>query len=126
GLALIELDYLHASASPIRGIPRYPQDDDSFPYYIHISDPTPTFETGIAATYGFYVDEAIPEITVSLMGADQLTLDLDAIYQQTFQSLSAFSRRVDYAELPAHFETYSPDDQQRIQERMLTVQKMLF
>lgn len=122
GLTLLEIDYLHASESPIRGIPRYPIDDDSFPYYIQISDPTPTFEAGIAATYGFQVDDPIPEITVPLMNDDTLTLDLNSVYQHTFQSLSAYSRRVDYEQLPVNFETYSTDDQERIQARMAFVQ----
>jgi len=122
GLRLIEIDYLHETRSPIRGIPHYPTETDSFPYYIHIGDPFPTFDEGIAATYGFYVDDPIPQITVPLMKQDMLTIDFQTVYDLTFKSLSAFSRRVDYAIKPDRFDTYSASDQHRIISRLQAVQ----
>src|SRR5690606_16812354 len=38
GTSLIELDYLHQTASPLSGILAYPQGDDSHPYYIALTD----------------------------------------------------------------------------------------
>jgi hypothetical protein len=39
----------------------------------------------------------------------------------TFNSRPAFAYRVDYAELPPHFETYSAADQERIRVVMARV-----
>lgn len=40
---------------------------------------------------------------------------------QTFESLPAYSQRVDYERLPEKFDTYSAADQHRIRERMRVV-----
>lgn len=118
GLRLVEVDYLHETPSPIRGLPVYPHDSGAFPYTITVSDPTPSLEDGIAATYGFHVDAPVPMINFPLVGTDSLTIDFDAAYQHTFTSLSTFSRRVDYSALPENFNRYSDDDQIRIREIM--------
>lgn len=121
GVRLVEIDYLHESRSPVKNLPLYPQQPNSFAYNITVSDPIPSLERGLAETYGFGVDDPIPTIAIPLADDDLVLVDFGAVYNQTFESLTAYSRRVDYAELPEHFHTYSPADQARIRARMQAV-----
>ncbi len=123
GVRLVEIDYLHETPSPIRGIPMYPHQPGSHPYRITVSDPSPTFEKGKAHTHAFGVDVAIPELTLPLAGDDVVQVDFGAVYNLTYSSLGIYSRRVDYSMLPQRFETYSPIDQDRIRQRMRMVQQ---
>lgn len=125
GLRLVEIDYLHESGSPIKGIPPYPAAPNSHPYTVTVSDPYPSLQTGISAMYGFAVDQPIPAITIPLAGDETMTLDLNTVYQQTFHSLRAYSQRVDYAELPERFASYSQNDQDTIKRRMALIQQKL-
>jgi hypothetical protein len=121
GLRLVEIDYLHESASPLRDIPVYPHETGSHPYTITVSDPFPSLRAGISATYAFDVDQPIPTIALPLAGDETIPLDLDRVYQTTFESLRAYSLRVDYASPPANFARYSEGDQARIRRRMACV-----
>jgi hypothetical protein len=114
GLRLVEVDYLHQTPSPVKNIPPYPQHPKAFAYSITVSNPTPTFDEGLSATYGFGVDEAIPAIDVPLLGDDVVIVDFSAVYQRTFEDFATYSQLVDYSELPLRFETYSGVDQERI------------
>lgn len=125
GLRLVEIDYLHESSSPIKGIPPYPTAPNAHPYSVTVSDPYPSLQTGISAMYGFAVDHPIPAITIPLAREETITLDLNLVYQQTFHSLRAYSQRVDYAVLPERFDTYSPVDQGAIRRRMTVIQQKL-
>lgn len=124
-LRLVEIDYLHESHSPIKGIPPYPTAPNSHPYTVTVSDPYPSLQTGISAMYGFSVDQPIPAITIPLAGDETFTLDLNTVYQQTFHSLRAYSQRVDYLDLPERFDTYSPTDQDTIRRRIAIIQQKL-
>ncbi len=123
GLRLIEIDYLHQSPSPVKGLPRYPQETGSYPYNVTISDPVPSFDDGTARTFAFSVDTPIPVIDIPLAGDDVLPLDLNQVYQDTFTSINAYAYRVDYAQQPDRFDTYSPTDQDRIQTVMQRAKK---
>lgn len=115
GIALVEIDYLHQSPPVINTIPAYPDyEAGAHPYFIAMTNPRPNLREGRLRVYGFDVDTPIPAIPIPLADKDLFTLDFGAVYQRTFKSLSTFWRRVDYAQLPQHFEAYHPADQARI------------
>jgi hypothetical protein len=121
GLQLIEMDYLHESHPMIDGIPFYPSNEGAFPYHITVSNPVPSYEAGIAATYGVAVDQPLPVITVPLLDEDTLTVDFNGIYHRTFGSLSTYGNRVDYDIEPWHMARYSSADQDRFRAVMARV-----
>jgi hypothetical protein len=123
GLVLVEIDYLHETLSPISKLPSYPdREPNAYPYTIAVTDPRPTLQTGTLRVYGFRVDEPIPTIPIPLaLGDKPVRINLDKVYQQSFEGVSAFSYRVDYEQLPPAFETYDDTDQQRIRVRMQAV-----
>lgn len=124
GLRLVEIDYLHETASPIKGIPRYPDQPDSFPYSITVSDPVPSLQEGRSETHEFAVDQPVPSIAIPLAGDERLMIEFGAVYNRTFHKLRAYSYLVDYEQLPQHFDRYSPADQERIKQRMEAVMRV--
>lgn len=68
--------------------------------------------------YGFGVGDPMPVIAIPLAEDDRFTLDFGKVYHQTFESLSAFSRRVDYEREPERMDTYADSDRARIREVM--------
>ncbi|MDX1990767.1 MAG: DUF4058 family protein [bacterium] len=124
GLRLVEVDLMHQTPSPVKGIPNYGRhQEQAFAYTITVSNPTPDLEKGLARTYSFAVDTPIPVIEIPLSGEEVFPLDFNTIYHDTYKSIRAYSLRVDYEQLPLRFETYSPDDQARISSVMERVQK---
>ncbi len=122
GVGLIEVDYLHETDSPIKGVPSYSRHQPgSYAYTITVNDPKPSLEKGLSKTFGFNVDDPIPTIDIPLAGEETLSLDFGTVYNQTFVSLGAYSHRVDYEQLPENFQTYSEADQERIREVMRRV-----
>jgi hypothetical protein len=117
------MDYLHESRPVTRcrailtGSGRTP--------VILVNDPRPNVEEGRTKILGFGVDDPIPTVDVPLARDEALTFDFGAPYRQTFESLSYFRNRVDYERLPVRFETYSEEDQGRIQARMAAVAEAL-
>jgi hypothetical protein len=119
GVSLIEIDYLHETPPTLNHIPSYSdKQTGAFPYHISISQPIPSFEQGTSATYGFFVDDPIPTIPIPLSENQHVTLNLNVVYQKTFMSINLYRHLADYSLLPAHFESYLPDDQTRIQAIM--------
>jgi hypothetical protein len=124
GIRVVTIKYLHPGSSfPI--FASYPQHPDAYPYVVIIYNPTPSLQHGSATLYGFRVDEPLPVVTLPLADSDSLSLDMNAIYQITFESLSAYSYRVDYSQPPERFETYSNADQKRIRQVMVRVANKL-
>jgi hypothetical protein len=117
GICLVEIDYLHETSSPIKGVPVYPQ-PDSYAYTLTISNPRPSFEEGKSITYGFGVDEPIPALELPLLGRDVVRVDFGSVYQGTFASVPNYGERADYAALPEGFSAYSAADQERIRAVM--------
>jgi hypothetical protein len=118
GVALLELDYLHESPPVIPGVGAY-SDGDGPPYMIMVSNPRPSWEVGITAVYGFFVDQPCPTLDIPLLDGEFITLDFNAVYQTTFASNRYYHIViVDYDQLPARFEMYQPDDQARIRAVM--------
>lgn len=113
GLRLVELDYLHESPPVIQGLAAYPA-EGAFPYLILISDPRPTLDKGLTAIYGVGVDEPLPRVVIPLAGADGVAIDLNAVYQYTFESSAFYSLLVDYAQNPTFLNRYRADDQARL------------
>ena len=121
-VCLVEIDYLHQTPSPLRKIPSYlRRQPKSSAYYVAVSIPRPSLNEGKVIAYPFSVDMHIPLVEIPLSGDERITLDLNPIYDRTFSATSNHSRRVDYAELPLNFDTYSPADQERIRQRMAKV-----
>lgn len=119
GLTLVEIDYLHETVSPIRGIPCYIyKQPTSRPYSVTINHPQPSFEKGISTTYLFHVDDPIPALSVPLEGNDRIQVDFGIVYSQVYSKLHTDGYRVDYEQLPLRFETYMEIDQERIRRRM--------
>lgn len=126
GINLVEIDYLHESDSVVRGVPSYPRrEKDAHAYNFTVSTPSPSLREGKAVTTFFDVDSEIPKLELPLSGSETLKIDLNSAYQTTFESVNAYSYRVDYAQLPEHFETYSTPDQTRIQVRMDAVKQSM-
>lgn len=119
GIALVEMDYLHQSAPVIGAIPSYPdREQGAYPYHIAVTNPRPNLHEGRLSVYGFGVDAPMPVIAIPLAEDDRFTLDFGKVYHQTFESLSAFSRRVDYEHEPERMDSYAESDRARIREVM--------
>lgn len=122
-VSLIEFDYLHQTPSVIDGVPKYPHEQNAYPYTIAISDRrwgTPQY--GKVYVYGWHVDEPIREIYIPLSGDALIRFDPNSSYDRVYEQLPALSYRLNYEEPPERFNTYSPDDQTRIHQRMRAIQ----
>jgi hypothetical protein len=115
GIVLVEIDYLHQTRSPIKGVNSYPdRENDSFAYSVVVTNPQPDLQTGKMETYGLHVDQNLPLVEIPLSKDNKLTFDFGKAYNETYESLQAFSYRVDYEQLPIKFDTYNGADQKRI------------
>lgn len=119
GMPLVEIDYLHESQSPILGIPHYPDEAQSYAYHITVNDPRQANQH--VQDYGFGVDEPFPRIPIPLADTEQVILDLNQVYPNTFYDYR-WGDQIDYASLPERFDTYHPTDQARIQAMMKQIQ----
>ena len=120
GTPLIEVDYIHEFPATVPTYPLYPDEANSHPYNIFVSDPRPDVEQGRVRAYGFDVDEPLPIVKLPLADDDTLDFDFNAVYQFTYQRTRR-SKGVDYRQPPLRMETYSPADQARILQRMAAV-----
>jgi hypothetical protein len=122
GIHLVEIDFLHESDSPIRGIPSYRKGEPgSQAYYLALSPAQNRLAEVMSHIYSFGVDENIPSVLIPLQGQENFLLDCQAAYDQTFASINIFSHLVDYAAPPAHFDRYHPSDQAKIRALMQRV-----
>jgi len=127
GIVFIELDYLHESASTIRGFPTYRRrrnqevEVGAHPYRLVLIDPRPDLTHGQVRVREFDVDEAIPSITIPLIGGDTLPFDFSIPYRKTFEEALFGLELVDYRQLPVNFQRYSEADQARIAARMVAI-----
>jgi Protein of unknown function (DUF4058) len=118
GLRLVEIDWLHETRPIIPTIPSYPDHEaESYPYSIIVSDPRPSIEQGKTDVYSFRLSQPLPIINIPLDGSDVVTLDFTHVYNETIERRRFFSL-IDYAQLPARFETYSDTDQAYIRQHM--------
>lgn len=119
--SLIELDYLHQSASTLPRMTPYPDGMDSHPYYIALTDCRAGFPDEMRV-YIRDVNQALPsKIAIPLAGEDSLVFDFEAVYQHTFR-IGRWGIHIDYDELPRNFGSYSESDQQTIQGIMEVVE----
>jgi hypothetical protein len=87
-----------------------------------VTDPRPTLAQGVTQIYSFGIDVSIPKIQVPLANKDFIVVDLGAAYHQLYHDRPSYGQvKVDYAQLPVHFERYMPNDQAKIQARMAVV-----
>lgn len=127
GIVFIELDYLHESASTIRGFPSYRRRRNqasaagAHPYRLVIIDPRPDLAHGQIRVREFDVDEALPTVKIPLVADDALAFDFGLPYRKTFEEALFGLELVDYRQLPVNFQRYSDADQTRIAARMVTV-----
>jgi hypothetical protein len=117
GTSLVEIDYLHEIASPIRRLPVYPDHPDSHAYYIAVNDLRKSLAQGKVRVYAFDVDSPIPTLPIPLAGEDSLPFDFGEVYDYTYER-GPWYLIVDYDREPERFSTYGADDQRRIKERM--------
>ncbi len=119
GSSLVELDYLHQTPPIVPDLPIYPHEEDSHPYMIVVSDSRlGQNSSGVGRAHVFGVDEPIPQhVIIPLADEDNLEFDFNAVYQQMFWA-GNWTKHVDYHELPLRFDTYSPQDQERIRAVM--------
>lgn len=126
GPVVVEIDYLHETPPTFETIPRYAPsvsgewNPNARPYRILVLDPRPTLEVGPAWVNEFGVDEPIPRIRIPLVASDQVEVDFNASYRQTF-SAGFYGDFVDYSKEPPGFDHYAPWDQVKILGRMLAV-----
>jgi hypothetical protein len=117
-IPLVEIDFLHETEAIIPRHPIYPDDANSFPYYIAVTDSRPHVDK--TRVYGFSINDPIPTLPIPLLDIDVVLADFDAIYQTVFKG-ARLGDDVDYTQLPERFETYSADDQARIKARMAEI-----
>jgi hypothetical protein len=116
GLVYVEIDYLHQTP------PTYQLEDtpSQAPYRILVFDPRPNAEQGFVSINEFWVDEPLSAVNIPLSGKDFVAFDFYVPYDLHFRRLR-LGAGVDYAQLPLHFDRYSPADQARIVNKMLAI-----
>ncbi len=124
-MPLIEIDFLHQSPPVMINLPSYADHEpNAYPYSITVSDPRPSVQTGLAHHYLFSVDTALPLIDIPLDHGEVLKqFDFGAVYNTVFETMRPYHRYTDYEQLPLHFETYSQNDQERVQRRMAAIRR---
>jgi hypothetical protein len=120
GLPLVEINYLHEYHPPIRQLPVYPEDENSFPYRITITDPRLSPPLNAIQSWGFGVDRPFPKLPLPLGGTDRVLVDFTEPYNRTFEG-GRWGDDVDNAQEPERMETYRDDDQAAIRARMAAV-----
>jgi hypothetical protein len=121
-MPLVEIDYLHQTPPVMKGVAPYPQ-AGAHAYRIVVSDPRPALQYGVSAVYEFDVDAPIPKADIPLENTEVVRqFDFGVPYTVTYENTVTYPRMVDYARTPLRFDTYSPDDQRRILQRMAAVQ----
>jgi Protein of unknown function (DUF4058) len=118
GTSLIEIDYLHEYASPVKGIPQYPIDKQSKAYNITVSRP----QIKKVDVYLFGVNEPLPSVLIPLVGEDFIRFDFGEPYTFTWKK-SRFWFYIDYSQDPLRMNSYSPKDQEIIRARMQEIQQ---
>lgn len=116
-IPLVEIDLLHEQPPILSKQPIYPHEEKSAPYSIGLTLPPEK----IARIYDVFVNESLPTINLPLVGSDQVLVNFDQVYQDTYNENSFYHDEVDYAQLPARFDTYSADDQARIRARIAEI-----
>lgn len=123
--SLVELDYLHQSASPIPQVPSYPEGEDSHPYTVAVTDMRGEHNPNwVTLVHIVDVNQPLPEkVNIPLADDDFLEFDFNAVYQHTF-TIGRWGTNIDYTEIPRKFETYSKTDQTHIQAIMQHVKEL--
>lgn len=124
GVNCVDIDFHHFLPVMSSKLPIYPYDDDSFPYGILISNPYPSVSEGRTLAYRFAVDDPIPTLDIPLANDDFVSVDFDSPFQSAFASTREARDNSDYTQLPDNFDSYSPNDQARIQVVMARVQNV--
>ncbi|MDX1994037.1 MAG: DUF4058 family protein [bacterium] len=119
GVVLIEIDLIHELPPILPAIPSYlDQEANASPYAIFVSNPRPTLSQGSVHVYQAGVLDHLPTVPIPLTGSDDILLNFDNVYHETFRASRLFSMLVDYEQLPVNVDRYSPADQQRIKALM--------
>ncbi|MCU0513159.1 MAG: DUF4058 family protein [Anaerolineae bacterium] len=118
-LSLIEIDLLHETPSPIQRVPVYPRDPASYPFYIALNYPHPSWEDGRLLVYSFHTGTKLPALPVPLGHNDSIVFDYDAAYQEVFAE-GRWAKFLDYTQPPDRLHSYSAADQERIAQFMAT------
>lgn len=121
-IRLVELDFLHETPPILATLATYSdKKGESFPYYIIVTDPRPTFEQGQIFFYGIEILDPIPAVNVPLAGVDRVVVDFGEIYHRVYESLRMVQVIVDYETEPVNFHKYSLANQQQIRATMADI-----
>ncbi|MDQ7024523.1 MAG: DUF4058 family protein [Anaerolineae bacterium] len=119
-IPLVEIDYLHESVSPIVGLPHYPDNENSYPYYIAIHDNRPTWQDGFTKVYGISIEQALPTLLLPLDSKNAIQFDFDPPYQHTYER-GRWGQLVRMDKHPIRFNTYNSTDREIIEAKMATI-----
>jgi hypothetical protein len=123
GINVVEIDYLHQSPPVSPDLPSYPRGEPgSYPIWVLVSHPHPTYEKGKKTLYGSVINQELPKFLLPLAGDDKMIFDLNVAYNKTCLKTRMYREVIDYAQLPMAFDKYMPDDQERIHTRLKEIQ----
>lgn len=112
---LIEIDYLHTAHPIVRGIPSYPRRDDrATPYYVLVSQPSPSVAEGRMPLYAVEVDHLLPKLNIPLTGDDAVVFDLTTVYHHTTDNARVLRLLADTAQPLVNPQSYRDADRERI------------
>ena len=112
---LIEIDYLHTTHPIVRSIPSYPRREDrATPYYVLVSQPSPSVAEGQMRLYAVGIDQPLPRLSIPLAGGDAVVFDLNHTYHQTIDNARVLRLLADTAQPLVNPQHFSDADRERI------------
>lgn len=115
GVNLVEIDLIHTRRPVTHLVPSYPdQHPQATPYLVLVSHPQPRPSDGQLRVYHVSIRDPLPQLAVPLSGEETAMLDLQAVYNRTFNSTRLFALLVDYASDPLAADTYNTADREWI------------
>lgn len=111
GIVFIELDFIHNQSPTFRYLDYSKSEIGAYPFHVAVLIPNPGAEAGVAHVAHFRIIEKIPKLTIPLLGADKVEVNLDDVYQEIFIR-GAYSKEItrNYPQLT----TYHTDDREKI------------
>lgn len=124
GINLVEIDLLHEAHPILNAIPSYKaQETDAYPYWIMVSDPSPTPAEGRSRIYGTDILEKLPTLALPLVDMAVVIITFQSVYDATFESRQLFPMLSDYDQIPVNFERYTPTDQTAMRDQLTQIRQ---
>lgn len=115
-VTLVEIDFLHKQRPLLPGLASYPdRAPGAVPYLVLVTDPHPDVANGLISLFEVPVDAPLPKVRIPLVGEESVILDCISAYNHVIETTRVFRLVVDYSTDPVDFDTFSEDDQQKIQ-----------